>query len=108
MIHAANPGQMLLTLRAIALPLLCLLIVASWPIATINAQIRCATTEQTQALFDRIQKQEKKEIFERAIEQKSIARLQANGQQRTQTGPYQIPVVAPIFLMSRFFLRYEC
>jgi hypothetical protein len=96
MIHAANPGQMLLTLRAIALPLLCLLIVASWPIATINAQIRCATTEQTQALFDRIQKQEKKEIFERAIEQKSIARLQANGQQRTQTGPYQIPVVVHI------------
>jgi hypothetical protein len=96
MIHAANPGQMLLTLRTIALLLLCLLISALWPAGTLKAQIRCATTEQTQALFDRLQKQEKKEIFERAIQEKSIDRLQANGQQRTQTGPYQIPVVVHI------------
>lgn len=87
---------MLLNLRCFSLSLLCLLSLALLPIGNLHAQIRCATTEQTQALFDRIQKQERREIFEKAIFEKSINRLQTNAQQRTQTGPYKIPVVVHV------------
>lgn len=87
---------MSLNLRCFSLSCICLLLAAFVPTAKLQAQIRCATTEQTKALFERIQKQEKRDIFEKAIQDKSINRLQPNGQQRTQTGPYQIPVVVHI------------
>ena len=97
MIHAANPGQMLLNLRCVSLLVSGLLLsVVLLPSAQLMAQIRCATTEQTNALFDRIQKQERREIFERFVQDKTINRLQTNAQQRTNSGPYQIPVVVHI------------
>lgn len=62
----------------------------------VYAQIRCATTEQTQALYDRIQRQEKKDVFEKALQNKILNRLQNSEQLRTSTGPYKIPVVVHI------------
>ncbi|WP_127123621.1 M43 family zinc metalloprotease [Chryseotalea sanaruensis] len=87
---------MSLNLRCFSISLLCLLWSAFLPSGKLQAQIRCATTEQTNALFERIQKQERREIFEKAIRDKSINRLQPNGKQRTHAGPYQIPVVVHI------------
>ncbi len=89
---------MLLNLRCVTLFLSGLLLSAAvlLPSGKVMAQIRCATTEQTNALFDRIQKQERREIFEKFIEDRTINRLQTNAQQRTHAGPYQIPVVVHV------------
>lgn len=60
------------------------------------AQERCATVEHTAVLYQKFNKTPQPEKFEQWIRQRAAQQFQTNKQQRTQTVPYQIPVVVHV------------
>ena len=75
-------------LYTILLMCICLL-----PVTVSYGQVRCATVEHTEMLYQKFNKVPQPEAFEKWMQVRKQAQLQMNRVKRTQAEPYNIPVV---------------
>lgn len=78
-------------LSTVLLVCVCLL-----PVTVSYGQVRCATVEHTEMLYQKFNKVPQPEAFEKWMQLRKQAQLQMNGMKRSQVGPYNIPVVVHI------------
>lgn len=78
-------------LSTVLLVCVCLL-----PVMVSYGQVRCATVEHTEMLYQKFNKVPQPEAFEKWMQLRKQAQLQMNGMKRSQVGPYNIPVVVHI------------
>lgn len=78
-------------LSTVLLVCVCLL-----PVTVSYGQVRCATVEHTEMLYQKFNKVPQPEAFEKWMQLRKQVQLQMNGMKRSQVGPYNIPVVVHI------------
>ncbi len=87
---------MLVTVRCTVFFSIIIFLFAFTTAPTSLAQERCATVEQTNRLFQRIQQKQQTDAFEQRVKENTLNKAEAYATQRTQAEPYRIPIVVHV------------